>query len=74
MPHLRFGDAQEERRVLGLVAPGLDAVLLVVEADADDLLRVGNDRQPDDVGELVIGLFGEVFSGLVERVGLDEGF
>ena len=55
VPDLRLGDAQEQRRVLGLVAPGLGSVLLVVQAHAHDLVRVGDDRQPGDVGLAVIG-------------------
>src|SRR5207244_5245688 len=38
--HLRLGEAQEQRRLLGLVAPGLLAVLFVVEADAGDLAGI----------------------------------
>jgi hypothetical protein len=53
---LRLGDADENRRLLGVVAPGLDNVVLVVEADAEDLPRIGDDRQPGDLGSLEVGL------------------
>src|SRR3954464_10076242 len=55
MPDLRFRDADEDRRLLRVVAPGLDDVVLVVQADAENLARVGNHRQPADVAFLVIG-------------------
>ncbi len=55
MADLRFGKPQEQRRLLGLVAPGFLAVLFVVEADADDLAGIGDHRQPRHVGFLVIG-------------------
>ena len=48
---LRLGDADEDRRLLGVVAAGLDHVVLVVQADAEDLAGVGNHRQPGDVAE-----------------------
>src|SRR5207302_11143539 len=47
--YLRFAKAQEQRRLLGLVASGLLTVLLVVEADADDLVGIGDHRQPRHV-------------------------
>ena len=37
---LRLGDADEDRRLLGVVAPGLDDVVLVVQADAEDLAGI----------------------------------
>jgi len=52
-----------------LVAASLHAVLFVVEADADDLAWVRNDRKESHLGELQIGLLGGLrdFFGLAER-------
>src|SRR3954463_6990140 len=69
---LRFGHAQENRRLLGVVAPRLDDVVLVVEADADNLVRVGDYRQPRDVRLLVVGRPVQVFGGVGEAVASDE--
>jgi hypothetical protein len=41
-------------RLFDVVAPGLDHMVLVVEADADDLARIGDDGKELDLGELVV--------------------
>ena len=75
MPDLRFGDADEERGVLGLVAAGLHAVFFVVQADADDLARVRNHRKESHLRKLDIGLLRAFcdFLGLGERASGEQG-
>ena len=73
VPDLRAGHSQEERRVLGLVAVRFDPMLLVVEADADDLVGIGDHRE---VGERVEARVGFLAGGrplrLVQRVRRDK--
>src|SRR5438874_12152550 len=69
---LRLGHAQEDRRLLGVVAAGLDDVVLIVEADADDLVRVRDHRQPRDVGFAVIRRLGQMLRRLGEGVAADQ--
>src|SRR5581483_3108607 len=68
----RFGQSDEDRRLLGVVAPGLDHVVLIVEADAEDLVRVQNHRQPGDVGLLIIRRFISVLRGFGESLAGDQ--
>src|ERR1700730_16281611 len=53
MPGLAVGKAAEHGGVLDLAAAGLLAMRLVVEADAKDLVGIGNYRQPADVFERI---------------------
>src|SRR5882672_5332145 len=69
---LRLRHAQEDRRLLGVVAPGLDHVVLVVQADTDDLVRIRDHRQPGDIRLLVIGRLGGVLRRLGESVAADQ--
>ena len=68
MPHLGFRQADEDRRLLGVVAPRFDDVLLVVETDAQDLVGIRDHRQPGDIGLLVVGRFIQVLHGVGEPV------
>jgi len=52
---LRLGDAEEERGVLGLVAAGLDAVILVVQPHADDFSGVRDYGKECDFAGLDVG-------------------
>src|SRR5581483_7847077 len=51
----RVGPPYEHARLLGDVAAGFGGVALVVDARAGDQLRVWDDRQEFDFGELVVG-------------------
>ena len=51
MPGLAVGKAAKHGGVLDFGAAGFLAVRLVIEADAEDLVGIGNDRQPGDAGE-----------------------
>ncbi len=69
---LRLGQADEDRGLLGVVAPGLDDVVLIIEADAEDPFRVRDHRQPGDVGLLVVRRLVHVLGGFGERVAADQ--
>src|SRR4029079_2022262 len=50
MPGLAVGKSTEHGRILHFGAAGFLAVRLVVQTDAKNLVGIGNDRQPADVG------------------------
>src|SRR5215211_1805282 len=50
----RIGQAHEHARRLGDVAAGLGGVRAIIDAGAEDLVRIGNRRQEAHVGERVI--------------------
>ena len=45
MPDLRIGKSRKDRRVLGLGPFRFGAMAYVIQADAENLLRIWNDRQ-----------------------------
>ncbi len=50
--HQGIGEADENRRMVGLGPAGLLTVRLIVQADADDLARVGDHRQQGQAGKV----------------------
>ena len=59
MPGLAVGKPAEHGGVFHFGAAGFLAVRLVVQADAENLVRIGNDRQPNDIGlGVTLGLTG----------------
>ena len=74
MPGLGVGEAVKEGGVGGLLgAPGLGPVVLVVEADADDLVRMGDGGQIGDSVEPGVGVLARGGGArLAEGVGGDQ--
>ena len=59
MPGLAVGKSTEHGGILDFGAAGFLAVRLVVQANAENFVRIGNDRQPGDVGRgVTLGLVG----------------
>src|SRR5690606_16949982 len=56
VPDLGVGPAREQRGIGGCRPAGLLAVFMVVEADADDLPRIGDDGEIPDPRQLVVRL------------------
>ena len=52
----RIGEADEHARLFRQFAAHLGGVGAVIDAGAENLVRVGNERQEFDVAELVVGL------------------
>jgi hypothetical protein len=51
MACLAIGIASEDRRIFHLRTSGLLAMHFIVQADTENLVGIGNDRQPFDVAE-----------------------
>src|ERR1700690_3171959 len=74
MPGLAVGEAAEHGGVLDLGTAGFLAVRLVIEADAEDFVRIGYHWQPGNVGERMPRSVAGRSRNLGERSGGDGGF
>ena len=71
--HLAACKARKQNRLLRHGPAGLGNVVMVVEADADDLVRIGNDGQQRQPGQCVVGTLVHERRCFRQIAGLEQG-